>query len=133
MRFTIEFEKNTKTFIVTTKGAMTIKGEGDMIMQLISHPLWHAKHNLVVDHRQTDTAILSDGDITTLSVLIEMFAQHLGDIKTAIIMSNLADLKRVKEWQQQISNIVTAIPYICQDMQSAMAWLANSEQAEPVD
>ena len=123
MRFTIKFDEQKQYFLVTTFGPMTIKGEGDMVMQLTSHPRWHEKHNLIVDHRLTDTSALSDTDITTLSVLFKMFAEHIGDIKTAIVVSDATDIQRVEIWQQQISNLAKFESHICKDIEAAEAWL----------
>lgn len=88
MKYEIIHDDSKGLLVVHTEGAIELEVENEMILDVIAHPMWSRKFNVLFDHSHSSLDHLKTIDIQKLSNVIKHNSAKLGKIKIAIVLSS---------------------------------------------
>ena len=126
MKYDISVDENNAQFVVRTQGPIKLEVEKLMLPEIVSHPKWNGRFNLLFDHSNSTLEHLQAIDIQQLSDLIRQYSESFGDIKIAIVLSTDLNYGLGRMWQAYTSCHVSCDMCIFRTLEDAQGWLQEN-------
>lgn len=123
MKYDITIDEVRDLFVVHTVGPIELEIEKNMVCDVIGHPRWGDKFNIIFDHSESSLDHLQAIDIQKLSNIIKNRSVELGYVKLAIVLSTDLSYGLGRMWEAYTSDFVECDIAIFRSYNEAETWL----------